>query len=113
MDRACVDQILVPALRPGDIVVIDNLSSHKATGVRDAIIAAGASLLFLSADSPDLHPIEQAFAKLKALLRAKALHTVEALWNAIGSVVGRFTPNECWNYLGDLGYFQSGRACPK
>lgn len=106
--RAYVDQILVPALRPGDIVVMDNLSSHKVTGVRNAIIAAGASLLFLPAYSPDLNPIEQAFAKLKALLRAQALRTVEALWNAIGSIVGCFTPNECRNYIRDAGYFQSG-----
>jgi len=106
--RAYVEQILVPTLRPGDIVVMDNLGSHKVVGVREAITTAGAGLLYLPAYSPDLNPIEQAFAKLKALLRAKALRTVEALWNAIGSIVGCFTPNECRNYMRNAGYFQSG-----
>lgn len=105
---AYVEQVLVPTLRPGDIVMMDNLSSHKVTGVREAIAAAGASVLYLPAYSPDLNPIEQAFAKLKALLRAKALRTVETLWNAIGSIVTCFTPAECRNYMQDAGYFQSG-----
>ena len=81
---AYVEQVLVPTLQPGDIVVMDNLGSHKVAGVRRAIEAAGADLLYLPPYSPDLNPIEQAFAKLKALLRAKALRTVEALWNALG-----------------------------
>lgn len=104
---AYVEQVLAPSLRPGDTVVMDNLGSHKVAGVREAIAAAGASVLYLPAYSPDLNPIEQAFAKLKALLRAKALRTVEALWNAIGSIVGCFTPEECRNYMKQAGYFQS------
>ena len=82
---AYVEQVLVPTLTSGDIVVMDNLGSHKVAGVRKAIEAAGARLLYLPPYSPDLNPIEQAFAKLKALLRAKALRTVEALWNALGN----------------------------
>ncbi len=105
---AYVEQTLVPTLTLGDIVVMDNLSSHKVTGVREAIAAAGAGVLYLTAYSPDMNPIEQAFATLKALLRAKALRTVEALWNAIGSIVTCFTPAECRNYMRDAGYFQSG-----
>ena len=104
---AYVEQVLAPSLRPGDTVVMDNLGSHKVAGVREAIAAAGASVLYLPAYSPDLNPIEQAFAKLKALLRAKALRTVEVLWNAIGSIVGCFTPEECRNYMKQAGYFQS------
>jgi transposase len=80
---ACVEQVLVPTLIGGDIVAMDNLGSHKVAGVRKAIEDAGARLLYLPSYSPDLTPIEQAFAKLKALLRAKALRTVEALWNAL------------------------------
>ena len=84
---AYVEQVLAPTLTRGDIVVMDNLGSHKVAGVRKAIEAAGARLLYLPPYSPDLNPIEQAFAKLKALLRAKALRTVEALWNALGDIV--------------------------
>ncbi|MGH7071783.1 MAG: transposase, partial [Acetobacteraceae bacterium] len=105
---AYVEQVLVPTLRPGDIVMMDNLSSHKVSGVCQAIATAGASVLYLPSYSPDLNPIEQAFAKLKTLLRAKALRTVEALWNAIGNIVTCFTPAECRNYMQDAGYFQSG-----
>ena len=86
---------------------MDNLSSHKLAGVRQAIEAAGATLLYLPPYSPDLNPIEQAFAKLKALLRAKALCTVDALWNALGSLVACFTPEECHNFLRHAGYFWS------
>jgi transposase len=86
---------------------MDNLGSHKVKGVREAIEAAGASLMFIPPYSPDLNPIEQAFAKLKALLRAKKLRTVEALWKAIGSIVNCFTPQECANFLRHAGYFQS------
>jgi transposase-like protein/transposase len=92
---AYVQQVLVPTLRPGDIVIMDNLRSHKVAGVREAIEAAGATLMFIPPYSPDLNPIEMAFAKLKALLRAKAIRTVEALWNALGTLVGCFTPTEC------------------
>jgi transposase len=94
-------------LRPGDVVIMDNLRSHKVAGVREAIEGAGASLMFVPPYSPDLNPIEQAFAKLKALLRAKALRTVEALWNALGSLVDCLTPEECANFLRHGGYFQS------
>ena len=104
---AYVEQVLVPTLRPGDVVIMDNLRSHKVAGVREAIEAAGASLLFIPPYSPDLNPIELAFAKLKALLRAKAIRTVDALWKALGSVVDCFSPQECANYLRHNGYFQS------
>jgi transposase len=104
---AYVEQVLVPTLRKGDVVIMDNLGSHKVKGVREAIEAAGASLMFIPPYSPDLNPIEQAFAKLKALLRAKKLRTVEALWKAIGSIVNCFTPQECANFLRHAGYFQS------
>jgi transposase len=104
---AYVEQVLVPTLRKGDVVIMDNLGSHKVKGVREAIEAAGASLMFIPPYSPDLNPIEQAFAKLKALLRAKKLRTVDALWKAIGSIVDCFTPQECANFLRHAGYFQS------
>ena len=86
---------------------MDNLRAHKVAGVRGAIEAAGATLLFIPAYSPDLNPIEMAFAKLKALLRAKAIRTVEALWNALGSLAGCFTPAECANFFRHDGYFRS------
>lgn len=104
---AYVEQILVPTLRQGDIVIMDNLGSHKVAGVRAAIEAAGAKLLYLPAYSPDLNPIEQLFAKLKAVLRAKALRTVDALWAALGKISDAITPDECANYLRNSGYFQS------
>jgi transposase len=105
---AYVQQVLVPTLKAGDIVVMDNLSSHKVAGVREAIAAAGATLRLLPAYSPDLNPIEQAFAKLKALLRGRAMRTVEALWTALGSIVACFTPAECATYFRHTGYLQSG-----
>ena len=105
--RAYVEQILVPTLKPGDIVILDNLSSHKVTGVREAINAAGAELRFLPPYSPDLNPIEQLFAKFKALLRKTAARTVEALWAAIGQLVARFAPGECLNYIRNSGYVRS------
>jgi transposase len=104
---AYVEQVLVPTLRNGDVVIMDNLGSHKVAGVREAIEAAGASLLFLPPYSPDLNPIEQAFAKLKALLRAKKLRTVEALCDALGTLPDCFACAECTNYLRNSGYFQS------
>lgn len=104
---AFVQQVLVPSLRRGDVVIMDNLSSHKLAQVRQAIEAVGASLLFIPPYSPDLNPIEQAFAKLKAALRTLKLRTVEALWNALGELLGRFTAEECRNYFRDAGYFQS------
>lgn len=99
-----VEKVLVPELRPGDTVIMDNLSSHKGPRVRTMIEAAGAELLFLPPYSPDFNPIENAFAKLKALLRKAAERTVEGLWNAIGQIVGSFTPDECTNYFAAAGY---------
>lgn len=104
---AYVHQVLVPTLQPGDIVVMDNLSSHKVAGVLEAITAAGAQLRYLPAYSPDLNPIEQLFAKLKALLRKIAARTVEALWTAIGQLVSAFQPGECANYFRHAGYVRS------
>jgi transposase len=94
---AYVEQVLVPGLTEGDIVVMDNLSAHKKPAVRQAIEDAGAGLWFLPPYRPDLNPIEQVFAKLKALLRAMALRSVDALWNALGSIVGCVSPQECRN----------------
>src|SRR5580658_5349704 len=105
---AYVEQQLAPSLTPDDIVIADNLSSHKVAGVREAIEARGASLRFLPAYSPDLNPIEQAFAKLKEMLRAEAQRTVEALWSAVGRLLDRFTSAECANYLVHAGYRYSG-----
>lgn len=99
-----VDKVLVPDLKPGDIVVMDNLSSHKGPRVRALIEAAGASLLYLPPYSPDFNPIENAFAKLKALLRKAAERTVDGLWTAIGRLLDLFTPRECANYFEAAGY---------
>jgi len=101
---AWVLQFLVPLLRPGDIVLMDNLSSHKVAGVREAIEAAGAVLRYLPPYSPDFNPIEQVFAKLKTLLRKAAARTIETLWNAIGHLLAAFSPAECANYFTDAGY---------
>ncbi len=101
---AYVQQVLVPTLKPGDIVILDNLSSHKVEGVRKAIQAAGAELRYLPPYSPDLNPIEQMFAKLKALLRTVAARSVEALWTAIGDLIDTFKQDECRNYLRHSGY---------
>lgn len=95
---------LVPTLRPGDTVVLDNLCVHKVAGVREAVEAAGARLLFLPPYSPEFNPIEQAFAKLKALLRSAAARTVTDLHQAIQAACGRFTPQECRNYVTAAGY---------
>jgi transposase len=102
--QAYVDQVLVPELRPGDVVVMDNLGSHKGAGVRSAIEKAGASLLYLPPYSPDFNPIENAFAKLKALLRKAAERTVESLWTKIGDLLPAFSPAECANYFAAAGY---------
>jgi transposase len=99
-----VRQVLVPELKPGDIVVMDNLSSHKAPAIRQAIEAAGATLLFLPPYSPDFNPIEQAFAKLKAHLRRAAERTIHGLWNAIGHILDLYSPQECANYFAHAGY---------
>lgn len=102
--RAYVEQVLAPTLSKGDIVVMDNLPAHKATGIRAAIEAVGATLMFLPPYSPDFNPIENAFAKLKALMRAKAERTITALWDAVGSLVELFSPAECANYFKAAGY---------
>ncbi len=102
--RAYVEQMLAPALQPGDVVVLDNLPAHKAGGVETAIRAVGASLLYLPPYSPDLNPIEQLFAKLKALLRKVAARTKDALWTAFGTLLDAFTPEECAHYLANCGY---------
>jgi transposase len=101
---AYVEQVLIPALKPGDIVIIDNLGSHKGKAVRRAIRAAGAKLFFLPPYSPDLNPIEQVFAKLKTLLRKAAERTVEATWKRIGALLSLFSPAECANYFANAGY---------
>ena len=102
--EAYVEQVLLPELRPGDIVIMDNLSSHKGPKVRALIEAAGAKLLFLPPYSPDFNPIEMAFAKLKALLRKAAKRSVEGLWATIGQIIESFTPRECKNYFSAAGY---------
>lgn len=102
--QAYVDQVLVPELRPGDVVVMDNLGSHKRPSIRASIGATGASLLYLPPYSPDFNPIENAFAKLKAMLRKAAERTVDGLWNAIGHIIDAFSPNECANYFSAAGY---------
>ena len=102
--RAYVEQFLVPTLAPGDVVVMNNLGSHKSTAVRRAIRQAGTHLLFLPPYSPDLNPIEQVFAKLKHLLRNAAERTTEATWRRIGALLDRFSPSECANYFKNAGY---------
>jgi transposase len=101
---AYVEQVLVPTLRPGDIVILDNLAAHKNAAARRAIEAAGAKLLFLPPYSPDLNPIENAFAKLKALLRKAAARTKDHLWKAIAYIIDTFSPKECANYFAAAGY---------
>ena len=99
-----VEQVLFPTLRRGDVVILDNLPAHKGSAVREAIEAAGARLLFLPPYSPDFNPIENAFAKLKALLRRAAARTIDELWAVIGSSLDAFTPGECANYFTAAGY---------
>ena len=101
---AYVEQVLAPSLKPGDIVVLDNLSAHKVPSVREAIEAAGARLLYLPPYSPDFNPIEQLFAKLKALLRRAAERSVAGLWNRIARLLDQFPPDECANYFRNAGY---------
>ena len=102
--RTYVERCLVPTLAPGDIVIMDNLPAHKVFGVRQAIEAAGAVLLYLPPYSPDLNPIEQLFAKLKALLRKAAERTIEALWATIGRLLDDLPADECSRYLAHAGY---------
>ena len=102
--RAYVDQVLVPALTPGDIVIMDNLGSHKGQAVRASIRRAGARLMFLPPYSPDLNPIEQVFAKLKALLRKARARTIDSMAESIRESLPSFRPAECTNYLVNSGY---------
>jgi transposase len=102
--RAYVEQFLAPSLTPGDVVVLDNLAAHRVDGVRQAIAAAGASILYLPPYSPELNPIEQLFAKLKALLRKAAARTRDELWSTIGRLLDACPPGECANYLNHCGY---------
>lgn len=104
---AYIEQVLVPTLKPGDIVVLDNLGSHRSDTIRQVIEANGASLLYLPKYSPDLNPIENAFAKLKAGLRKAAERSTDALWNRIGTLLHSFTPQECANYFRAAGYAPS------
>jgi transposase len=101
--QAYVEQVLVPELKPGDIVIMDHLGSHKGPGVSAAIEAAGARLLYLPPYSPDFNPIENAFANLKALLRKAAERRVDGLWMAIGAAVNAVTPPQCTNYFAAAG----------
>lgn len=99
-----VEQVLLPSLRPGDIVIMDNLGSHKGKAVRAALRTVGAKLIFLPPYSPDLNPIEQVFAKLKHLMRKARERSVEAAWQRIGSLLNNFSATECSNYLVNAGY---------
>jgi transposase len=107
MFLAYVRKFLCPRLGLGDIVILDNLSSHKVSGVEQAIAAAGATLLYLPPYSPDLNPIEKLFAKLKALLRKAATRTIVSLWKQIGKLLNTFSPTECSNYFASSGYVQT------
>ena len=102
--RAYTEQLLAPTLTPGDIVVMDNLPAHRSPAIRAAIEAKGARLQYLPPYSPDLNPIENAFAKLKALLRKAAARNIDQLWNAIRDAIPAFTPQECKNYFAAAGY---------
>ena len=101
---AYVEQVLAPTLKPGDIVMMDNLPAHKSAAVRQAIEAAGAELRFLPPYSPDFNPIEMAFSKLKAFLKKIAARTKDDLWDAIAQGIDTFTPQECKNYFAAAGY---------
>ena len=102
--RAYVEQLLVPTLKPGDIVIMDNLGSHKSAAVRQIIRAAGARLWFLPPYSPDLNPIEQAFAKIKHWMRTAQRRTVVDTWRHIGNLINTIGADECANYLANAGY---------
>ena len=102
--RTYVEKVLVPTLKPGDIVIMDNLGSHKSKAVRKAIRSAEAKLFFLPKYSPDLNPIEQLFAKLKHLLRQAAGRTTDAVYQAIRQLLDQFDPKECANYFKNSGY---------
>ena len=104
MFLAYVREFLCPTLQPGDIVILDNLSSHKVSGVEEAIRATGATLLYLPPYSPDFNPIEKFFSKLKSLLRKAAKRSIDALWKQIGDLLDTVTPNECSNFFASCGY---------
>jgi len=104
---AYVEQFLVPTLKPGDVVIMDNLGSHKGAAIHKAIRAAGARLFFLPPYSPDLNPIEQVFAKLKLMLRKAAERSSQATWERIGTLLDAFPPHECANYFRNAGYASS------
>ena len=99
-----VEQVLAPTLQPGDVVILDNLGSHKSKAARAAVRARGAHLIFLPPYSPDLNPIEQVFAKLKHLMRKAQPRTVTATWRQVGQFLNCFSPDECANYLANAGY---------
>jgi transposase len=101
---AYVEQVLIPTLKPGDIVVMDNLPAHKPVAIREDIQKAEASLRFLPPYSPDFNPIEMAFSKLKAILKAKECRTITELWDTIGRAIDAFKPEECANYFNATGY---------
>jgi transposase len=107
--RAYVEQVLLPTIEPGDIVIMDNLGSHKGKVIRRVLRSAGAKLFFLPKYSPDLNPIEQVFAKLKTLLRKVEPRSSEAVWKNIGQLLDAFTPTECANYLANAGYVPANR----
>lgn len=102
--KTYVTEVLAPTLQPGDIVVMDNLQTHKVEGIRTAIESVGATVLYLPPYSPDFNPIEQAFSKLKALLRKAAERTIDSLWNAVGSFLKLYLADECRNYFRNSGY---------
>ena len=106
--RAYIEQVLAPTLQPGDIVVMDNLAAHKHAAIREAIEAVGAELRYLPPYSPDLNPIENAFAKLKAILRKAAARNLEDLWDAIAGALPSFSAAECANYFAAAGYAEYG-----
>jgi transposase len=106
---AYVEQVLAPTLRPGDVVVMDNLSSHKRASVGEAIERAGCTLMYLPPYSPDLNPIELAFSKLKSLLRKAGKRTVDGLWEFLGQALDAFAPQECRNYMRHCGYIATGQ----
>jgi transposase len=102
--RTYVEQVLTPTLTPGDVAIMDNLPAHKAAGIRETIERAGAELLFLPPYSPDFNSIENAFAKLKAMLRKAAERTIDGLWSTTGKIIDAFNPTECANYFTAAGY---------
>ena len=108
--RAYIEQILVPTLQPGDIVIADNLGAHKVAGIQRAIEAAGATLWYLPPYSPDLNPIELCFAKLKALVRTARCRSTETLWPFLGECLAHFSPDECRNYFRHCGYSAATRS---